>query len=423
MAKTGTLFQKKPDQAVIASIIGNIIEYYDFVIYAYFSASIGRTFFPSGLPLSQLGLSLATFGLTLLARPLGAIVLGNYADRRGRVPTMMICILLMAAGSLLLTVTPSYASIGIAAPVLIVVARLIHGFSLGGEFGSATSFLIEHAPHHEARAASWQAIGQITASLCAATVVLLLNLCLPTAAFNGYAFRIATGLGAAVGTGGLILRLILNRQNPPTRQPAPAVVAPFFQSDTILRTALIMGSVALGSGITYLGLYMPHYARSQYSLSSISTSLAPLLTYGGQLLFTPLRWKLADRFDRTHSIRPMLLSCAFLILLPLPAFQLIRIAPATVLLMPLIFNLSGLFYFAALDGFIGQIFPSERRGRGLTMGYSFGVVLFGGLAPMTNAALIAWSGMNHAPALYMILTAIISFMSVLLAKPLLTRRS
>ena len=228
MAKTGTLFQRKPDQAVIASIIGNIIEYYDFVIYAYFSASIGRTFFPSGLPLSQLGLSLATFGLTLLARPLGAIVLGNYADRRGRVPTMMICILLMAAGSLLLTVTPSYASIGIAAPVLIVVARLIHGFSLGGEFGSATSFLIEHAPHHEARATSWQAIGQITASLCAATVVLVLNLCLPTAAFNDYAFRIATGLGAAVGTGGLILRLILNRQNPPTRQPAPAVVAPFF---------------------------------------------------------------------------------------------------------------------------------------------------------------------------------------------------
>ncbi|GAN90548.1 sugar transporter transmembrane protein [Gluconobacter frateurii M-2] len=413
----------KPNQAVIASIIGNIIEYYDFVIYAYFSASIGRTFFPANWPLSQLGLSLATFGLTLLARPLGAVVLGNYADRRGRVSTMMVCILLMALGSLLITLTPSYQEIGIAAPGLVILARLLHGFSLGGEFGSATSYLIEHAPRHEARAASWQAIGQITASLCAATVVLILGLALPATTFETYGFRIATGLGAAAGISGLILRMMLPPESAETATRALSAPAPFLQPDTVLRTALIMGSVALGSGITYLGLYMPHYARSQYSLSGLSTSLAPLLTYGGQLLFTPLRWKLADRFDRTHSVAPMLWSCAFLTLLPIPAFKLIKTVPEAVLLMPLLFNLSGLFYFAALDGFIGQIFPSERRGRGLTMGYSFGVVLFGGLAPLTNAALISWTGLSHAPALYMILTAVISFISVFSARSLLDRRA
>ncbi|QEH95418.1 MFS transporter [Gluconobacter thailandicus] len=413
----------KPNQAVIASIIGNIIEYYDFVIYAYFSASIGRTFFPANWPLSQLGLSLATFGLTLLARPLGAVVLGNYADRRGRVSTMMVCILLMALGSLLITLTPSYQEIGIAAPGLVILARLLHGLSLGGEFGSATSYLIEHAPRHEARAASWQAIGQITASLCAAMVVLLLGLALPATTFETYGFRIATGLGAAAGISGLILRMMLTPESAETATRALSAPAPFLQSDTVLRTALIMGSVALGSGITYLGLYMPHYARSQYSLSNLSTSLAPLLTYGGQLLFTPLRWKLADRFDRTHSVAPMLWSCAFLTLLPIPAFELIKTVPEAVLLMPLLFNLSGLFYFAALDGFIGQIFPSERRGRGLTMGYSFGVVLFGGLAPLTNAALISWTGLSHAPALYMILTAVISFISVFSARSLLDRRA
>lgn len=408
----------RPNQAVIASIVGNIIEYYDFVIYAYFSASIGHTFFPAGLPLPQIGLSLATFGLSLLARPLGAIVLGNYADRRGRIPTMMICIFLMALGSLLITITPSYQTIGLAAPALIVLARLLHGFSLGGEFGSATSYLIEHAPNHEARAASWQAIGQITASLCAASVVLILSLSLPTTIFDDYGFRIATGLGAAIGLAGLILRLFLTPADKAvsTRKPAP-----FLQPDTFRRTALIMGSVALGSGITYLGMYMPHYARSHYSLSRLSTSLAPLMTYGGQLLFTPLRWKLADRFDQTHNIRPMLWSCAFLMLLPLPAFELAEAVPAAVLFMPLLFNLSGLFYFAALDGFIGQIFPSERRGRGLTMGYSFGVVLFGGLAPLTNAALMSWTHLPQTPALYMILTAIVSFTSVFLARSLLSR--
>ncbi|GAP25668.1 sugar transporter transmembrane protein [Gluconobacter frateurii NBRC 101659] len=420
---TGAGPSRKPSQAVIASIIGNIIEYYDFVIYAYFSASIGRTFFPANWPLSQIGLSLATFGLTLLARPLGAVVLGNYADRRGRVSTMMACILLMAIGSLLITLTPSYQDIGIAAPALIILARLLHGFSLGGEFGSATSYLIEHAPRHEARAASWQAIGQITASLCAAVVVLALQLALPPAIFDTFGFRIATGLGTMAGISGLILRMMLKPENSEIPARPYSAPIPFLQPDTLLRTALIMGSVALGSGITYLGLYMPHYARSQYSLSSLSTSLAPLLTYGGQLLFTPLRWKLADRFDRTHSVRPMLWSCAFLTLLPVPAFQLIKTVPATVLLMPLLFNLSGLFYFAALDGFIGQLFPSERRGRGLTMGYSFGVVLFGGLAPLTNAALLSWTGLSHVPALYMILTAIISFISVLSARSFLERRT
>ncbi|MGC5748749.1 MFS transporter [Gluconobacter sp. NFX36] len=420
---TGAWPSRKPNQAVIASIIGNIIEYYDFVIYAYFSASIGRTFFPDNWPLSQIGLSLATFGLTLLARPLGAIILGNYADRRGRVSTMMVCILLMAMGSLLITLTPSYQDIGIAAPALIILARLLHGFSLGGEFGSATSYLIEHAPRHEARAASWQAIGQITASLCAAVVVLALQLTLSPAIFDTFGFRIATGLGAAAGISGLILRMMLTPENSEIPARPHSAPTPFLQPDTLLRTALIMGSVALGSGITYLGLYMPHYARSQYSLSGLSTSLAPLLTYGGQLLFTPLRWKLADRFDRTHSVRPMLWSCAFLTLLPIPAFQLIKTVPATVLLMPLLFNLSGLFYFAALDGFIGQLFPRERRGRGLTMGYSFGVVLFGGLAPLTNAALLSWTGLSHVPALYMILTAIISFISVLSARSFLERRT
>ncbi|OAG74320.1 sugar transporter protein [Gluconobacter japonicus] len=212
---------QRPNQAVIASIIGNIIEYYDFVIYAYFSASIGRTFFPANWPLSQLGLSLATFGLTLLARPLGAVVLGNYADRRGRVSTMMVCILLMAMGSLLITLTPSYQEIGIAAPALVILARLLHGFSLGGEFGSATSYLIEHAPKHEARAASWQAIGQITASLCAATVVLMLGLLLPSTTFETFGFRIATGLGAATGISGLILRMMLTPENSETHTPNP----------------------------------------------------------------------------------------------------------------------------------------------------------------------------------------------------------
>lgn len=403
---------------VIASILGNIIEYYDFVIYASFSISIGRTFFPAGLKLSQVALTLATFGFTLLARPVGAIVLGICTDRKGRTFTMILCILLMALGSLLITFTPGYQSIGMAAPLLIVTARLLHGFSLGGEFGSATSFLIEQAPGHEARAASWQAIGQIVASLVAAIVTLGLTLLLPARAFDSYGFRIAAGLGALAGLSALILRFRLLRNQPPSAPAIKSAPSPFLRRGNLLRTAAVMGAVALGSGITYLGIYMPHFARLHFNVAPRLAYASSLLTYGGQLLFTPLRWKLADHFDRTRSIRPMLLSCSILFCLPWPMFRLVMVWPESILLMPLLFNVVGLLYFAALDGFIGILFPDRLRGRGLTIGYSFGVVLFGGLAPLTNAALMSWSGTELAPAFYLGLTALISATSIFMARRL-----
>lgn len=404
---------------VIASILGNIIEYYDFVIYASFSSAIGQTFFPAGLAFSQIALTLATFGFTLLARPVGAVVLGICTDRRGRTFTMILCIALMAIGSLLITFTPGYQSIGMAAPLLIVTARLLHGFSLGGEFGSATSFLIEQAPGHEARAASWQAIGQIVASLVAAIVTLTLTLLLPAQGFDSYGFRIAAGLGALAGLLALVLRFRLIRTRPSPPVATVTVPSPFLRRENLLRTLAVMGAVALGSGITYLGIYMPHYARLHFHVAARLAYASALLTYGGQLVFTPLRWKLADYFDRTRSITPMLLSCALLFCLPWPMFRLVSIWPESILVMPLLFNVTGLLYFAALDGFIGLLFPDRLRGRGLTIGYSFGVVLFGGLAPLTNAALMSWSGTEQAPAFYLGLTALISASAIFGARRLL----
>ncbi len=272
---------------VIASILGNIIEYYDFVIYASFSSSIGQTFFPAGLAFSQIALTLATFGFTLLARPVGAVVLGICTDRRGRTFTMILCIALMAIGSLLITFTPGYQSIGMAAPLLIVTARLLHGFSLGGEFGSATSFLIEQAPGHEARAASWQAIGQIVASLAAAIVTLSLTLRLPAQGFDSYGFRIAAGLGALAGLLALVLRFRLIRTRPSPPVAKVAAPSPFLRRENLLRTLAVMGAVALGSGITYLGIYMPHYARLHFHVAARLAYASALLTYGGSLCSRP----------------------------------------------------------------------------------------------------------------------------------------
>ncbi|WP_231874792.1 MFS transporter [Acetobacter cerevisiae] len=152
---TASLSASQRKRYILTAIIGNVVEYYDLVIYSYFSAFIARTFFPADLRFSQIALALATFGLSLLARPVGAYVLGGYADRKGRLPGLTVCMALMATGSALIAFCPGYAVLGSFAPGLIVLGRLMQGFSLGGEFGVATSFLIEQSPHQEAKRASW----------------------------------------------------------------------------------------------------------------------------------------------------------------------------------------------------------------------------------------------------------------------------
>src|SRR5690348_5369134 len=132
--------------AVVATVLGNALEFYDFTIYAFFAVMIGRAFFPARDPFVSLLLSVAAFGVGFISRPLGGILIGAYADRAGRKPAMMLSIGLMAVGMVLLAATPSYAAIGIAAPILVVVARLVQGFALGGEVGPSTAYLLEAAP-------------------------------------------------------------------------------------------------------------------------------------------------------------------------------------------------------------------------------------------------------------------------------------
>lgn len=392
---------------ILTAVIGNVVEYYDLVIYSYFSASIAHTFFPAGLRFSQLAMALATFGLSLLARPIGAYVLGGYADRKGRLPGLTICMALMAIGSVLIAFCPGYGVLGAVAPCLIVAGRLLQGFSLGGEFGVATSFLIEQSPHHEAKRASWQAIGQITASLCACSVVLVLGNLLSAQAYTEYGFRIAATLGACSGLAGLILRSTLG-----AREQAPSVPMADVEHYVWLRILLVMGMVSLGGGITYLGFYMPHFAQSVFHISPRQTYWAAFATYVGQLLLTPVRWRLASYFDRYKYIYPMIFSCVVLVLVPLFMAQYLTWTPVLVMLSPLLLNVLGLFYFASLDGYMGLLFGKAHRGRWLSVGYSLGVAMFGGLAPLINGALIQVTGHQNAPLYYVMATACLAALSV-----------
>ncbi|GBQ08745.1 MFS transporter [Acetobacter cerevisiae] len=285
----------------------------------------------------------------------------------------------------------------------------------------ATSFLIEQSPHQEAKRASWQAIGQILASLCACSVVLTLGGLLSEQAYAAYGFRIAAVLGSC---GGLV-RLALRASLGPREVAPQVVVAPKPVSTeryTGLRIMLVMGMVSLGSGITYLGFYMPHFAQSVFHVSPRQTYWAAFATYAGQLLLTPVRWRLAEYFDRTKRIYPMLCSCGGLVLLPALMAGWMPWTPVMVMLCPLLLNVLGLFYFASLDGYMGLLFGKAHRGRGLSVGYSLGVATFGGLAPLVNGAIIQFSGYQSAPLYYVMFTACLAALAVRLGVSFLKER-
>ena len=188
-----------PTSAVIATVLGNALEFYDFTTYAFFAVMIGRAFFPAQDPFISLLLSVAAFGVGFITRPLGGIVIGAYADRAGRKPAMMLSISLMATGMVLLAATPSYAAIGLAAPILVVVARLVQGFALGGEVGPSTSYLLEAAPAgRRGQYGAWQIASQGAASALAGLLGVLLSWLLDAGEMQSWGWRIPFIVGIAI---------------------------------------------------------------------------------------------------------------------------------------------------------------------------------------------------------------------------------
>jgi len=198
---------------VVAVVAGNALEFYDFVTYAFFSIQIGHAFFPLQSAYGSLMLSLATFGAGFVTRPIGAFVIGSYADRIGRKPAMMLCFILMGFAIVGMAVIPKYATIGLAAPILAVIARMTQGFSLGGEIGANTAYLAEAAtPEKRGFVVSWQGISQLIAITSGGLVGITLTTLLPTAAVDAYGWRIAFLIGAITVPFGLWLRSSLPKR-------------------------------------------------------------------------------------------------------------------------------------------------------------------------------------------------------------------
>ncbi|SPS00213.1 MFS transporter [Cupriavidus taiwanensis] len=397
-------------RAIIATVIGNGLEWFDFTVYSFFAVIIARLFFPTGNDLSSLLLAVATFGVGFFMRPVGGIVLGVYADRVGRKAALSLTILLMALGTTLIGIAPTYDQIGILAPLLIVVARLMQGFSAGGEMGGATAFLTEYAPARQrAYYSSWIQASIGVAVLLGAAVGTFVTTSLSEEALNSWGWRLPFLLGIVIGPVGYYIRHHLD-ETPTFRDTAERADSPLkeiFQAYP-RETAASFSMVILWTVCTYVLLfYMPTYAVKVLKVPQADGFVAGMAGGCAIMVFAPLVGLLADRIGR----RVLLSGSALLILvLAWPMFAYINHVPglASLLVFQLVFGVLIATYTGPILAAFSELFPARVLSTGLSVAYNFAVTIFGGFASFIITWLIATTGSSMAPAIYVMIAAAIS---------------
>ena len=399
---------------VFSSSIGNALEWFDFLVYGYFATVIAKAFFPSNDEWLSTMLAIGTFGISFLMRPLGAIVLGVYGDRKGRKAALTLAILLMMVGTFTMAVMPSYQHIGIAAPLLILLARLVQGFAVGGEFGSATAFMVEHSEARRGYYASWQFASQGLAAIMAAAFGSVLSAWLPQPQLESWGWRIPFVFGLLVGPVGYYIRSHLD-ETPEflaTRSNAKASAPGVSFSNQWLNLLLAVGIVAQSTvGVYVLQLYMPMYAVKQLHLPATASFAVVVLNGGLQFIFSPLMGALSDRLGR---IRIMLATSIFMGVTIYPMFAWLQAHP-TVASLVVLQSAAGILkaaYSGPMPALMSEIFPTRVRSTGLSIGYALGVTLFGGFAPTIVEAFIHVTGDKLAPSYYVLLAAALSGVSL-----------
>jgi MHS family proline/betaine transporter-like MFS transporter len=402
-------------RAVAAASIGNALEWFDLVVYGFFAVIISKLFFPTGNDTVSLLLTLGTFGVSFFMRPLGAIVIGAYSDRAGRKSALTLSIMLMMMGTLIIAILPTYQSIGIAAPLILVLARLMQGFSAGGEFGSATAFLAEHVPGRRGFFASWQMASQGLTTLLAAGFGALLTGTLTPEQMASWGWRVPFIFGLLIGPVAFYIRTKLDET--PEFLAAETTQTPV--RDTFatqkLRLVIAMGVVVLGTVSAYLMLFMPTYGVRQLGLAPSVAFSAIAVTGLIQMVFSPVAGHLSDLHGRT---RIMLWAATLLLVLVYPAFLYLIAHPSfgTLIVWQIVFGFLVSGYFGATPGLLSEIFPVQTRTTGMSLAYNIAVTIFGGFGPFIIAWLIGATGSKAAPSYYVIFAALLSIAALIGAR-------
>lgn len=405
--------ERPTKRVVMATVAGNALEFYDFTTYAFFAMYIGRTFFPATDPLMSLLLSVAVFGVGFVTRPIGGVLIGAFADRLGRKPAMLLTITLVTVGTLGLALTPSYASIGIAAPIIVVICRLIQGLALGGEVGPSTSFLIEIAPEGQRGLyGSWQLASQGISSLVAGIIGIALTVSLPAEDMQAWGWRMPFLLALLL----IPIAIYLRRSMPETLTEGDASQNAEVERPSLKRYAGVIAIATLvmsGTTVsTYVAIYMTTYATMTLKLSPtvgmVSTIVFGITTMLGSLAGG---W-LSDRYGRK---KVMLIPRLLILLLAYPAFAFLVKHTGVPALLATTMLLAGLTAISGAPSLIAvpESFPRLLRATGMSIAYALGVTVFGG----TTQAIITWliraTNDPASPAWYVTATSVVTLLAIM----------
>lgn len=400
---------------VVAAVIGNALEWYDFIVYGFLASIIARQFFPSDDAYASLLMALATFGVGFFMRPVGGVLLGMYSDRKGRKAAMQIIIRLMTVSIAMIAFAPDYLAIGMAAPLLIVVARMLQGFATGGEYASATAFLVESAPaHRKGLYGSWQLVGQCLAVFSgAAMVALVTHLCSPEA-LDSWGWRIPFVLGLLIGPVGLWIRKHMEEPEAfvEARRHAKGQSPSLWQVLREHRRSLLV-SMGLACGATvsfYVVLVnMPTFAHKSLGLPLDQVLLVQMLAVGLMTLVIPLSGALSDRLGR----RPVLMAftLAFFVMV-YPLYVWVAAAPSLerLLVMQLLLCTAIGGFFGPAPTALAEQFPVQVRSTGVSVAYNVAVMVFGGFAPLIVTWLTQVLGTPVAPAFYVLFACLLTLL-------------
>ncbi|MDQ0578824.1 MFS transporter [Streptomyces rishiriensis] len=409
-------------RAVSASALGNCMEWFDFGVYSYLAATIGKVFFPGASPAAQLISSFATFAAAFVVRPLGGLVFGPLGDRLGRQKVLATTMIMMAVGTFAIGLIPSYATIGIAAPILLLLARMVQGFSTGGEYGGATTFVAEYSPdRRRGFLSSWLDFGTFVGYALGSALVTTLNLALSDAQMLSWGWRIPFLIAGPLGAIGLYMRLKLEespafQQQLDEHEKSLAKESAGTEFRTIVkdhwRALLIcMGLVLLYNVTNYMVTgFLPTYLTDTLGRSSSSADVLVLVGMVWIVLLITFLGRLSDHVGR----RPLYgFAAAGMILLAVPAFLLLKTDGTWPPVFGVLILSTLLACFAAPSAAtLPALFPTAVRYAAMGIGFNFAVAAFGGTTPLVTEALVSITGNDLMPAFYLMAAGAVGLLTV-----------
>jgi MHS family proline/betaine transporter-like MFS transporter len=397
-------------RSILAAAAGNLLEWYDFVIYAYMAPLIALKFFPSSDPLAGLLAVFATFGLGFVVRPLGGVLIGRLGDAKGRKVALLVTIFLMALGTAGIGLVPSRATIGPLAPWLLLVCRLVQGFSAGGEWASATTFIYEWAP--AGRRGFFSSLQQSSVAcgmLLGSAVAALFTTLLTKGQMADFGWRIPFLLGALILPVGLYTwRKVEETPVFKRHEGAPVAVSTGMRLAARAIGITVIWTVAYYAVLTYMPVFTAHFSR----LGPAAALWSNALSLFALAVTTPLFGVLADRVGR----KPLLLAgAAGFAIFTYPLFLLIVRSESMlpIVLAQILFALMTAVYSGGAPAAMNEIFPPASRLLWMSTGYSLATALFGGFGPFISTWLVRVTGSPLSPALYIVGGALISLAAIL----------